>query len=183
VSGDKPALPVVRARDLVFGVSVFVAGLAISILCLVPLFIHDADARTLFPDALQEQFFFDLFGWIGGCWLLSWVSAVCSWKGMARVGQWFGIILLSVDQAVLISVWQSFSQYPEFWSGGIWIVPGLLELFFIGYFFALFTMPALTLSGNRRLTGLGALTVLLPWLLGRQSVILGTQLLCGHFLN
>lgn len=183
MSGDKSALPVVRARALVFGASVLVAGVAISILCLVPLFLHDSEARTLLPDALQEQFFFDLFGWIGGCWLLSWVSAMCSWQGMSRLGQWFGIILLCLDQVVLFGIWASFSQYHDFWSGGTWIVPGLLELFFVGYFMALFTMPALTLSGNRRLTGLGALTVLLPWLLGRQSVILGTQLLCGHFLH
>lgn len=183
MSGDKPALPVVRARDVVFGVAVLVAGLAITVLCLVPLFLHDSDARQLFPDSLQEQFFFDLFGWIGGCWLLSWVSATCSWKGMARLGQWFGIGLLCLDQAVLIGVWRSFSQYHDFWPSGMWLVPGLLELFFIGYFFALFTMPALTLSGNRRLTGLGALTVLLPWLLGRESVILGTQLLCGYFVR
>ena len=183
MSGERSALPVIRRREFVFGISVLAAGLAITMLCLVPMFLRDSPARSLFPDALQEQFFFDLFGWIGGCWLLSWVSALCSWKGMARVGQWFGIILLCLDQVILLGVWNSFGRFDSFLSGGIWLVPGMLELFFVGYFFALFTMPALTLSGNRTLTGLGALAVLLPWLMGRESIILGTQLLCGYFLR
>lgn len=183
MSGERSALPVIRRRGFVFGVSVLAAGLAITMLCLVPMFLRDSPARSLFPDALQEQFFFDLFGWIGGCWLLAWVSALCSWTGMARLGQWFGIILLCLDQVILLGLWNSFAQFDSFLSGGMWLVPGMLELFFVGYFFAFFTMPALTLSGNRTLTGLGTLAVLLPWLMGRESIILGAQLLCGYFLR
>ena len=155
-------------------------GLAEMLLCLSPLIAYDASPSSLFSDSLQEEFFFDILGWIGGFWLLSWVGAICSWKGVAQLGQWLGIVLLSLDQVVLLGVWSAFSHYHDFLGSGVWLAPTLLEVFFLGYFLSIFTMPALTLLGNRTLTGLGALIILLPWLLGRQEIIAGTQFLCGY---
>ncbi len=168
-------------RPRVFGVAVATAGMAIFVFCWVPLFNPEGNPRSLFPDPLQEEFFFDLVGWIGGCWLISWVSALCSWQRMARFGQWLGIILLCVNQAILIGIWRAFSATSGFPLAGAALTPLLLQLFFLGYFLGLFTLPSLTATGNRRLTGLGTLAVLLPWLLGRQAIIMGTQILCGIF--
>lgn len=173
--------PVSRRRQVVFGVAVTLAGLAISMLCLMPSVLSPAQPVSLFSDSLQEQFFFDIFGWIGGCWLLCWVCAYCDWKGMCRVGQWLGIFLLCVDQVVLFGVWRSLSGYQNFYSSAVWLTPSVIELFFLGYFLAFFTMPALTISGRVSLTGLGTLAVLLPWLLGRDAVVLGTQVMRGYF--
>jgi len=179
LSDQDTLTPVSRRRQIVFAISISLAGLAISSLCLVPSFYPLAHPRSMFPSVLQEQFFFDLFGWIGGAWLLSWVSALSGWRGVARIGQWTGIVILSLDQVVLLSLWQVMSGYLNFTSSSLWWLPALLQCFFVGYFLAFFTMPSLTLSGNRSLTGLGTLALLLPWLLGRQALILGTQFLCG----
>jgi len=158
------------------------AGLSVALLCLVPVFLTQSTAKSLFTDALQEKFFFDLFAWICGAWLFSFVSAICGWTGMARLGQWLGIILLSVGQAILIFLWIDFSNYENFFHGLLWITPLLLQLTFLGYFFGLFTMPALALSGSKRLTGLGTLAVLLPWVLGRDVIVAGTHFLNGQVL-
>lgn len=179
--GDAISL-VGHRRSLVFGVSMAAAGGAIFVLCLIPLFAPYTLPKSLFPDPLQEGFFFDLIGWISGCWLFSWISASCGWQRLARVGQWLGIILLCVDQAILIGLWKAFSDYANFLTGGLWLAPLLLQLFFLGYFFGFFTLPELTNSGNRTLTGLGTMAVLLPWLLGRNAIVIGTQFLCGMFL-
>jgi len=169
-------------RAMVFGVSLAAAGIAIVIFCLIPLFNVNCVPKSLFPDVLQEQFFFGLIGWISGCWLFTWICALNSWKRLARVGQWLGIILLCVDQSILIGIWRAFSEFPGFLSGGLWMGPAILQVFFLGYFMGFFTLPSLTSSGNHRLTGLGTMAVLLPWLLGRDAIVLGTQFLCGMFL-
>lgn len=168
-------------REIVFGTAVLLAGYAITSLCLMPLFFSDLEPHGLFPTAAQEKFFFDLFGLIGGCWLLSWVSAVNDWSGMSRVGQWLGIILLCVDEAILISIWRTFVSYSGPLALGIWIAPVLLQTYLLGCFFGFFTMPALTRSGNRTLTGLGTLVLLLPWLFGRDAIVTGTEYLHGLF--
>lgn len=172
------ASPVLK-RQITYSVSVFLAGMAIFMLCLVPLFLREADPRSLFPDVLQESFFFDLFGWVGGCWLLSWVCALCNWKQMSRVGQWLGIVLLCLAQVILLGIWRAIFQLDEGFSFTTIVGPLLLQGYFFGYFLGFFTMPALTLEGNKRLTGLGTLALLLPWLLGRDAIIIGTQLLSG----
>jgi hypothetical protein len=169
--------PIDFRRLVVFGSAVIMAGLAITVVCLVPLFFRHAHPISIFPDPLEEEFFFDLFGLIGACWLTCFVMALCAWKAPARVSQWLGIILLSIDQVVLFAQWQGLSEYHNFWSEGIWLAPALLEVYFIGLFFSFFTLPALTISGNRRLTALGTLVVLLPWLIGRAAIIMGTRLL------
>jgi hypothetical protein len=163
-------------RIVVFGLSVIISGLSIGIFCLVPLFLK-AHPISIFPDSLEEDFFFDVFGLIGASWLTCWVCALCDWKTPARVGQWLGIIFLCVDQIILIAQWEGLAAYHNFWSEGVWIVPSILEVYFIGLFFAFFTLPALTQQGNRSLTGLGTLVVLLPWLVGRSAIIMGTRLL------
>lgn len=176
------ALSILNRRSVVFGSSLAAAGLAIVIFCLIPLFNVNCVPKSLFPDPLQEGFFFDLIGWIGGCWLFTWVSALNSWRRLARVGQWLGIVLLCVDQSILIGIWAAFSEFSGFLTGGLWIGPAILQVFFLGYFLGFFILPTLTSSGNKTLTGLGTLAVLLPWLLGRDAIVMGTQFLCGMFL-
>lgn len=182
-SGLGAATSLINRRSLIFGASMFSAGLAILLFCLVPLFSPYAVPRSLFPDPFQEQFFFDLIGWIGGCWLFTWICALNSWQRLARVGQWLGIILLCVDQSILIGLWAAFAEYKDFLSDGLYLAPFTLQLFFLGYFLGFFTLPSLTDSGNRTITGLGTLAVLLPWLLGRDAIVMGTQFLCGMFLS
>ncbi len=182
-SGPDRAASILTRRSLIFGVSVTAAGLAIVVLCLIPLFIPYGAPKSLFPDQLQEGFFFDLIGWIGGSWLFSWICALNSWQRLARVGQWLGIILLCVNQSIMIGLWVAFLEYGNFFTSGLWVAPMILQVFFLGYFFGLFILPTLTSSGNRTLTGLGTLAVLLPWLLGRDAIVTGTQFLCGIFLS
>lgn len=173
--------PAAKRRQAAFAVSMALAGLAVTILCLIPLFLHDADPRSLFVTTPQEDFFFDMIGWIGGAWLVCWVASICGWRQLSFFGEWLGICILCINQVVLLGVWKILSGYDNFWSTGILWTPVLLQIYFLGYFLGFFTMPALTLSGNKRLTGLGTLAVLLPWLLGRDSLIAGTHLLFGAF--
>jgi hypothetical protein len=181
-SKNSGSTAILNRRSVLFGASLSLSGLAIVILCLVPLFITYGTPKSIFPDLPQEEFFFDLIGWIGGAWLFTWVSALNGWRRLARVGQWLGIILLCLDQAILIGVWSAFTGYKDFWAA-LYVVPALLQVFFLGYFMGFFILPSLTNSGNRILTGLGTLAVLLPWLLGRDAIVLGTQCLCGMFLS
>lgn len=134
--------------------------------------------RPLFSTFQQEQFFFDLFGMIFACWLLSWVCAVNDWAPWAKVGQWLGITLLCVDQAILVMVWRELSHQENI-AEGMWAAPLILQCYLVGCFFGFFTLPNLTRSGNRTLTGLGSLLLLLPWLIGRDMVISGAQFLHG----
>ena len=111
---EQQSVPVNRRQHNFFVISVAMVGLAEMFLCLSPIIAYAASHSSLFSDSLQEGFFFDILGWIGGFWLLSWVSAICSWKGVAQLGQWFGIVLLSLDQAALWGVWNAFSHYHNF---------------------------------------------------------------------
>lgn len=169
-----------KRREGVFGIAVLLAGFAITNLCFVPIVITNSLPHSLFPTLQQEEFFFDLFGFISGCWLLCWVSAVNDWTNMARVSQWLGIILLCLDQAVMIELWMNVGH-----DGGshmaIWLAPFLIQTYLAGCFFGFFTLPALTQQGNRTLTGLGTLVLLLPWLFGRDSVVAGAGYLYGFF--
>jgi hypothetical protein len=178
---DATFTPAAKRRQAAFAVSMALAGLAVTILCLVPLFVREADPRSLFVTTPQEDFFFDMIGWIGGAWLACWVASLCNWRQLSFFGQWLGICILCINQVVLLGVWKTLSGYDNFWSSGIVLTPVLLQIYFLGYFLGFFTMPALTLSGNKTLTGLGTLAVLLPWLLGRESIVTGTQLLFGAF--
>lgn len=182
-SGVSGAASIINRRSLVFGISLCLAGLAIVIFCLVPLFAPYAAPQSLFSDPLQEQFFFDLIGWVGGCWLFTWVCSLNAWARLARVGQWLGIILLCLCQAILLGLWVSFSQPDNSVPGGFWLTLAFFQAFFLGYFLGFFTLPSLTAQGNRTLTGLGTLAVLLPWLLGREAILVGSQFLCGLSLS
>jgi hypothetical protein len=153
------------------------AGVAITTLCVMPTLLSHSVPRTLLPTFQQERFFFDLFGIVCGCWLLSWVCAVNEWSAMARVGQWLGISLLCLDEAILCEVWNEVFQHPL--SVGEVLAPGLVQTYLMGCFFAFFTLPALTQSGNRSLTGLGTLVLILPWLFGHDAVVAGAECLQG----
>jgi hypothetical protein len=168
-------------REKVFGISVLAAGFAIASLCLTRQVFPGAMPEALLPTPEQERFFFDLFGLIGGSWLLCWVSAVNQWKTMSRVGQWLGIILLCVDQSTLSLLWRSLLNDQLLTTSGLWVAPLVLQVFLLGYFFGFFTLPALTTAGNFRLTGLGTLMLLLPWLFGAEAVISGARILNGLF--
>ena len=168
-------------RKIVFTISVGLCGLAIAFLCAAPGMAPNAVPKSMFPDILQEQFFFDIFGWISGCWLLSYIAALCDWPAMRRIGQWLGIILVSTSQIVLISIWQYITNFQDFYSAGMWVVPGMFQILILGLYLGFFTMPALCATGSRQLTGLGSLAILLPWLLGRNVIIDGSHILCGLF--
>jgi hypothetical protein len=167
-----------KRREGVFGIAVLLAGLSIIGLCLMPLLLLDTAPKPLFPTSQQEHFFFDLFGLIFACWLLSWVSALNDWKQMAKAAQWLGVILLSIDQAVLVVVWK---ELPTLHSIpiGMWLAPLILQTYLIGCFLGFFTLPNLTRAKNLSLTGLGTLLLLLPWLCGRDLVIIGAEHLHG----
>ncbi len=165
-------------RTGIFGIAVLLAGLAIVFLCLMPILLADTAPVSLFPTPQQEHYFFDMFGMIFACWLLSWVSAINGWNQMAKAAQWLGIILLSLDQAVLVAVWGELLRQDSL-PIGMWFAPLVLQTYLLGCFFGFFTLPDLTRSGNRTLTGMGTLLLLLPWLFGRDLVVSGAEHLHG----
>lgn len=166
-------------RQAVFGASVLVAGLSIVNLLLIPLIFTECTPQPLFDTLQQEEFFFDLFGFIGACWLLTWIAALNHWKAASKLGQWLGIIFLCLDQVNLIIVARL--MMTEHSANGLWIGPFLLQMYMLGSFFGFFTLPGLTKDGNRTLTGLGTLLLLLPWLIGRNQIISGSECLKGLF--
>jgi hypothetical protein len=135
----------------------------------------------LFPTYQQEKFFFDVFGMIFACWLLSWVAALNDWAAVARAAQWLGIVLLSSDEAVLVIVWRDVANQVnlENMPIGMWLAPLILQFYLLGCFLAFFTLPGLTRAGNRTLTGLATLLILLPWLMGSDLVRQGAEYLHG----
>lgn len=158
------------------------AGFSIVILCFCPLALGQAKPESLFSSLQQERFFFELFGFISACWLLCWVSTLNSWQHVAKLGQWLGLLFLCIDQVNLLAIWKSFAE-AEYLLRGLWIAPAFLQFYLIGSFFGFFTLPGLTQDGNRTLTGLGTLALLLPWLVARDQIIEGTQFLNGLFLG
>jgi hypothetical protein len=167
-----------KRREGVFGIAVLLAGLAIFSLCLMRAVLGSTAPERLFPTVLQERFFFDLIGIICGCWLLSWVSAVNGWRAAARVGQWLGIIVLCAEEAILAGLFHEVMAQREIGIGS-WAAPVVVQIYLMGCFFGFFTLPSLTQNGNLRLTGLGTLLLILPWLFGRDAVIAGVQYLHG----
>lgn len=167
-----------KRREKVFGIAVLTAGLTVAVVCLMPIVITDTSPLLLLPTAQQERFFFDIFGIICACWLLSFVSAVNEWETTAKAGQWLGILMLCAEQSILLGVWRDAFVLRDA-SLGAWVAPLAVELYLLGFLFSFFTQPSLTRSGNTRLTGLGALLLLMPWLFGRDSFIAGTEILHG----
>jgi hypothetical protein len=167
-----------KRREIVFGTAVLASGLCVTILCLMPTLLADTVPESLLPTAWQERFFFDVFGIIGGLWLLCWVSAINQWHIAARTGQWTGILLLSAQQAILTGIFKvALAHMPE--SHAIWVAPAALQVYLVGLYFGFFTLPKLTDNGNLRLTGLGTLVLLLPWLFGKDAFVSGVQYLYG----
>lgn len=154
------------------------AGFSIIGLCLMPYLLADTSPIPLFPTSPQEKFFFDVFGLIFACWLLCWVSALNEWKQMARAAQWLGIILLCSDEAVLVIVWRDL-LHQEQMPIGLWLSPLILQCYLVGCFLGFFTLPGLTKAGNRTLTGLATLLILLPWLMASNLVRSGAEYLHG----
>lgn len=173
-----------KRRESIFGTATLVAGFAITNLCLMPLFFSESVPHSLFRSLLEERFFFDMFGFISGFWLLSWVSSLNEWWGLSKIGQWLGIIALCVDQAIFVQIWRYlFTMKSDLYISGVWIAPFLLQCYMVGCFFGFFTLPSLTRSGNKTLTGLATLVLLLPWLFARDQIVLGTQFLNGLYVN
>lgn len=164
-------------RQIVFGSSVLSAGLATIGLIIVPMVCSDKfDPQFLFHTLEQENFFFDIFGFIGAAWLLTWVAATIGWQTVSKFSQWLGLLLLSVDQVNLMLIWRLAADPSK--APGFWLTAAVLQMYLIGAFFGLFTLPGLTRDGNRKLTGLGTLLLLLPWVVGRNEIVRG-----AHFLN
>ena len=166
-------------RQAVFGASVLLAGLSIVNLLVIPMVVTDCTPQSLFATLQQENFFFDIFGFIAACWLLTWIAALNNWFAAAKLGQWMGIIFLCLDQVNLIVVARLMMN--EHCASGLWLAPALLQLYLCGSFFGFFTLPGLTRDGNRTLTGLGTLLLLLPWLIGRNQIVSGSEYLKGLF--
>lgn len=162
-----------------FGASVLLAGLSTVNLLVIPLVFTAAPTQPLFDTNQQEVFFFDVFGFISACWLLTWIAALNNWAAAAKLGQWLGIIFLCLDQVNLIVIGRLMMN--EHTAAGLWIGPAFLQLYLVGSFFGFFTLPGLTRDGNRTLTGLGTLLLLLPWLIGRNQIVSGSECLKGLF--
>lgn len=162
-----------------FGASVLLAGLSIASLLVIPLVFTDCTPQPLFDTNQQEVFFFDVFGFISACWLLTWIAALNNWTAASKLGQWLGIIFLCLDQVNLIVIARLMMN--EHTAQGLWIGPALVQLYLLGSFFGFFTLPGLTRDGNRTLTGLGTLLLLLPWLIGRNQIVAGSEYLKGLF--
>lgn len=167
-------------RESVFGASVLTAGFSIAGLCFCPLFLSQGRSQSLFFSTAQEDFFFGLFGFISASWLLCWVASINSWTQACKLAQWLGLIFLCIDQVNLLAVLRNLSETGELWKG-LWITPAIIQIYLTGSFFGFFTLPGLTKDGNRSLTGLGTLALLLPWLLARDQIVQGTQYLNGLF--
>ncbi len=167
-------------RQTVFGTSVLAAGFSILSLCFCPLLITQASPAPLFFSLQQESFFFGLFGFISASWLLCWVSTLNSWPQFAKLGQWLGLLFLCVDQVNLLAIWKAFSDSDSL-GRGLWVAPAFIQVYLVGSFFGFFTLPGLTKDGNHRLTGLGTLALLLPWLVARDEIIAGVRCLHGLF--
>lgn len=165
-----------KRREGVFGIAVLLAGLAITSLCLMPVLLWDTTPQIFMPTMSEEHLFFNVFGVVCGCWLLSWVSAVNEWNMSARIGQWVGILLLCAEEAMLVAVLRD--MFSPGAVAGTWIAPVVVQTYLMGCFFGFFTLPSLTII-NRRLTGLGTLVLLLPWLFGRDAVMSGIEYLHG----
>ncbi len=166
-------------RQAVFGASVLLAGFSIVNLLVIPMLITQPNPHLIFGTSHQQVFFFDLFGFIGACWLLTWIAALNSWSATAKFGQWLGIVFLCIDQVNLIVAAKLMMN--DHATAGLWLAPVLLQLYLLGSFFGFFTLPGLTRDGNRTLTGLGTLVLLLPWLIGRNQIVSGTECLTGFF--
>lgn len=177
-----PKIRLAGRRQAVFGASVLLAGISIINLCFTPLLLTDVIPESLFHTAKQQNFFFDLFGIISACWLLTWLSAINRWLTLSKIGQWAGLIFLCIDQVNLLVVWKTLADKAPLLSSGLWIAPGLLQIYLFGCFFGFFTLPGLVRDGNRNLTSLGTLLLLLPWLIARDAIVLGTQQLNGLFI-
>ncbi len=169
-------------RQAVFGASALMAGFSIASLCFCPLLLTHAMPAMLFYSQQQETFFFGLFGFMSASWLLCWVSELNGWHQCSKMAQWSGLLFLCVDQVNLLAVWRAIAD-TGIMMNGLWIAPAIIQVYLIGSFFGFFTLPGLTRDGNRTLTGLGTLALLLPWLIGRNEIVAGTQCLTGLFLK
>lgn len=157
------------------------AGLAIASLCFCPLIFPQSNPESLFYSEQQESFFFGLFGFISASWLLCWVASLNNWTQTAKLGQWLGLIFLCIDQVNLLAIWKALSDTGSLLSG-LWIAPAVIQVYITGAFFGFFTLPGLTQNdGNKTLTGLGTLVLLLPWLIARNEIVAGVQFLHGLF--
>ncbi|MBX9687866.1 MAG: hypothetical protein K2X27_14265 [Candidatus Obscuribacterales bacterium] len=156
------------------------AGFSIVSLCFCPILFSQTVPESLFSTQQQEEFFFGLFGFISASWLLCWVASLNYWTQTAKLGQWLGLIFLCLDQVNLLAIWRALSETGSLLNG-LWIAPTIIQVYMIGSFFGFFTLPGLTRDGNRTLTGLGTLALLLPWLVARDVIIAGTQYLHGFF--
>ena len=167
-------------RQTVFGTSVLMAGFSIATLCFCRVIFLQTTPESIFSNQQQESMFFDLFGFISASWLLCWVSTLNTWNIAAKLGQWIGLICLCVDQVSLIGIWRAMIESGSFMRG-LWLAPAFLQVYLIGSFFGFFTLPGLTRDGNRTLTALGTLALLLPWLIARDEIVEGLQHLHGLF--
>lgn len=168
-------------RPAIFTAAIAIASFLAALFWLAPFVCRTDEIASIFSTALEEDFFYDIFAWVAAAWLVSFIFSVCSLNALGRFGQWVGILLLSVNQVVLSQQCAQLAHYQAPGAGHVWPVPLLIECLLICLYVGFFTLPALVKHDYKRLTGIATLAIVLPWLLGKDAVVLGSQVLTGLF--
>lgn len=165
-------------RPAIFTAVMAIASFIVSVFWIAPFVFHTEEIASIFSTALEEDFFYDIFAWAACAWLVAYVFSVSEFNGLARFGQWGGIILLSVTQVVLS---QQCAQLAQSQVSNFYIVPMIIETWIICLYGGFFMLPSLIKAGYLRLAGIATLAVTLPWLIGKSSIVLGSQVITGLF--
>lgn len=168
-------------RPAIFTAAIAVASFLTSLFWLAPFVCKTEEIASIFPIALEEIFFYDIFAWVAAAWLVSFVFFVCAMPAVGRFGQWVGIFLISMDQVVLYQQCAQLAHLQGSDANNVWVMPLLIEFWLICLYIGFFTLPALMKHDYKRLTGIATLAIVLPWLLGKDAIVLGSQVLTGLF--
>jgi hypothetical protein len=166
-------------RPAIFTAAMAIASFIVSLFWVAPFVVRTEEVASIFSTALEEDFFYDIFAWSAAAWLVAYVFNACAFNALGRFGQWAGIFLLSVNQVVLSQQCAQLAHFKA--SANVFAVPLLIETWLICLYFGFFCLPSLMKSGNNRLVGIATLAITLPWLIGKSSIVLGSQVLTGLF--
>lgn len=166
-------------RPAIFTGAMAIASFIVSLFWVAPFVIRTEEIGSIFSTALEEDFFYDIFAWAAAAWLVAYVFNVCAFYSLGRFGQWAGIFLLSVNQVVLSQQCAQLAHFKA--TANIFVVPLLIEAWLICLYFGFFCLPSLLRAGHNRLVGIATLAITLPWLIGKNLIVLGSQVLTGLF--
>lgn len=167
-------------RPAIFTGAVALASFLASLFWLAPFVCRTEEIASIFATALEEDFFYDIFSWVAAAWLACFVFNVGNLTALGRFGQWAGILLISVNQVILSQQCAQLTHYQGP-SANVWVMPMLIEAWLICLYVGFFTMPSLMRSDYKRLTGIATLAITVPWLVGKNAIVLGSQVLTGLF--